>query len=292
MIKIHDMLDDRKTKPGAALFAAAPFIHPVKPLKNTALALRRDADAGVADRQYHIRAPVLDPAQISPPSLLYLTAFVNRLLSSSPASGADRRTNREILALFMDCDAARRRLRGNRGELSSSSSTVRIVTISAFAPRDSRREIIKNIITGSSSALPLFYASQKITCRAGSQCHAAFQKLDVTADQVIGVFSSCDALLKNSCRICFLSQCARYFSYFRDIRVVVSAMTFISSYGHFQTENACSRHPSAPFHWKFPAKTRDGLGLRFRLHCRCKKSYSKAQKSGRNQHQDIFTQTG
>ena len=60
MIKIHDMLDDRKTKPGAALFAAAPFIHPVKPLKNTALALRRDADAGVADRQYHIRAPVLD----------------------------------------------------------------------------------------------------------------------------------------------------------------------------------------------------------------------------------------
>ena len=43
MIKIHDMLDDRKTKPGAALFAAAPFIHPVKPLKNTALALRADA---------------------------------------------------------------------------------------------------------------------------------------------------------------------------------------------------------------------------------------------------------
>ena len=92
-------------------------------------------------------------------------------------------TNREILALFMDCDAARRRLRGNR----------RQAVLQQFHRADCHNICFRTarFQTGDQNIIHqvrhphclFFYAPQKITCRVRILCHAAFQKLDITADR-------------------------------------------------------------------------------------------------------------
>ena len=59
MVLFRNVFDNGKTQPGAACFFRTAFIHPVKPLKNTALAFHWDANTSVLYGQ-HCRA-VLRP---------------------------------------------------------------------------------------------------------------------------------------------------------------------------------------------------------------------------------------
>ena len=47
--RLHQVLDDRQTQPGAAELAAARLVDAVEPLEDARQVVARDADAGVGD---------------------------------------------------------------------------------------------------------------------------------------------------------------------------------------------------------------------------------------------------
>ena len=112
----------------------------------------------------------------------------------------------------MDCDAARRPARQSK---TGCPPAVPPCGLSQYLL--SHRAIPDGIIKISSTRFVIriasFYAPQKSACRVGSCAMPLSKKLDITADRSDRCFfSSCDALLKNSCRICFsFSMRSRYF---------------------------------------------------------------------------------
>ena len=107
------MLDNGKAKARAAVCARSPLLHPIETLEDTALALFRDADAGISNGDFHHFRLISRETDTLPPGSLYLTPFSIRFSSSSLSRSNGIAAERCIPSTFREILASAQQAPGN-----------------------------------------------------------------------------------------------------------------------------------------------------------------------------------